>query len=816
MSNGHARDPDATTSRRRNIDAPDADTDQDPIADLQHTVGNRAAGQLLLAYGGTGVQYSPNGPTGAGGSSTTTTTTKKAAKPPWYQEILDRIADEQQNVVTLSTGGTIGGDALVWMNEIKAVALALDAKDVKATQAAVKILIKDQPTALLPYVISEQLDHEMAARAFALGLAPEAMDLIRYFRRRNDWREPRDVHTHSYREDRALWERVTAEAMAAGVPKNGAAAEHALNTVVPIFTAIALEMSELDPGRVEGDRYVRKDPSLSHLAGPYDQSISEYHLTLTGLVDRLFVYVETCEQMLIDTAQDDLEDGKGTKALDIAKRAHVSIDVAITSVKDRELETTKSKFGKTGSKHFDYFGGKADKARSLGISFFDPKQTEGEEMRATFGDIEDQRGQELAFIERLYGLQKKGGKPTDEAASNEAAIKAMGGHLSLHSNESWRVFLSEKLVLMKKAGVGEAEALEKMLDLIHAYFAAFAVHTPYNIDEFGDNYLTRSFPRTLGGQLLHDCGVYALRIVYMLSLVRKDLHLAIRFVVLPEHVGLVLTGDQGAPADYPTFIIHNNKINKITAKEMSGLRDHWRTHDPAGNPLATPQKLDEEQFMGELAAGLYSTVDAPFKFEDVPDLKAPSIPKLQQKYFDLYHARAVASVITDEPGKTGIKNFESRYAKLSDKSQVLFGGVKRYWNDVAPKIWEKHKKGLIGTLQAAQRREVGKQAYFARRDAYVAELNKIADPLGALRDEVFLEQGDIADVLAKHPKLVAKGARVAPSGRGLTFSIAEQKVEDLRIYIINEMMSDLDWDDPDKVDRIEPPFVKPNSRVVDE
>ena len=57
---------------------------------------------------------------------------------------------------------------------------------------------------------------------------------------------------------------------------------------------------------------------------------------------------------------------------------------------------------------------------------------------------------------------------------------------------------------------------------------------------------------------------YALRTVYMLSLVKFDLKLRIRFIFLPVHVGVIVTGD-----NLPTLIAHNNKIYPIDAATLA-------------------------------------------------------------------------------------------------------------------------------------------------------------------------------------------------------------------------------------------------------
>src|SRR5262249_29185960 len=138
------------------------------------------------------------------------------------------------------------------------------------------------------------------------------------------------------------------------------------------------------------------------------------------------------------------------------------------------------------------------------------------------------RREQITVLERIYGLAKNQttGKPTTESQENAAAIGKLGKQgLRLENDDDWRRFLLEKYEAAKVSGAKPEQALSSVIKLLESFLHAFTTHTPYNIEDFGDNYLTRQFPRAMTGQLIHDCGVYALRIAYMLSLLRqhKDL-----------------------------------------------------------------------------------------------------------------------------------------------------------------------------------------------------------------------------------------------------------------------------------------------------
>ena len=140
----------------------------------------------------------------------------------------------------------------------------------------------------------------------------------------------------------------------------------------------------------------------------------------------------------------------------------------------------------------------------------------------------------------------------------------------LHSDDSWRQFLLAKFHAANRDSGDDWKALVATVGLLQGYLNAFTTHTPYNLDEFGDNYLARTFPRAMTGQLIHDCGVYALRVAYMLSLVREELHLTFRAAIMPVHVGLVISF--GADVSKGALYVNNNSITVMpgTASTVPG------------------------------------------------------------------------------------------------------------------------------------------------------------------------------------------------------------------------------------------------------
>ena len=267
------------------------------------------------------------------------------------------------------------------------------------------------------------------------------------------------------------------------------------------------------------------------------------------MLGKLFTSMQLNYQVLLDEAIAELEGGKGTKGLEEAKKMieerikplvfFRAGDFTPEDVLDRrdplDLRPRRGRY-------LDVFTPKA-KARSIGFTFYDTLQKEGDEKQLALGRIWRHRHNQIELLERLYGVGKAN-------AENATVLKQLGG-LRLHNNDDWRRFLIAKFEAAEQRLGDKGKALSEVINLLKAYLQAFTIHTPYNIEEFGDNYLTRSFPRALTGQLIHDCGVYALRIAYALSLIKDRLKLRFRFIRLPAHVGLVITG-KGLPPSSPT------------------------------------------------------------------------------------------------------------------------------------------------------------------------------------------------------------------------------------------------------------------------
>ena len=312
---------------------------------------------------------------------------------------------------------------------------------------------------------------------------------------------------------------------------------------------------------------------------------------------------------------------------------------------------------------------------------------------------------------------------------------------------------------------------------------------------FGDNYLTQNFPRALTGQLIHDCGVYALKTAYLLSLISTKLNLKFQYIVLPNHVGLIITGK-----DIPVFIMHNDDftILPISEQQFDGLsltNKHMILNDRGikayedakkkkqDGPIFTVDKLKDawvkdtkakklkgpvtdEQFIAEEAANLFvPKTDMPFALQEIntknfnPRLKLAEIKK---KMFDEYKRMVRAHELFNPKDPS---QFNLRYLSLSVEIKNFNNKILLpYWNGKASSHWQT----LTQQLQKLQEAD-NKKAYIAVLKSYRASFGKeVDDMFGKKYEPINNEKATIHLFIdVKDPDPLNKGARLSVGERGL-------------------------------------------------
>lgn len=722
---------------------------------------------------------------------------KGAPKPPFFQQALDELEEtEKADVVKLSTGGKIDMFGRVpLIKKFIVLAEAIDKEHVEAIPDLMEEFIESDTKRLPVGFPCDALVNTTVTRLLLLGLGEQAESFRRWYLKHEQETTPPLHQRKDMLSERFIWEQVLDE-LINQIPAQGAdAALKVLDALLLLFRQMADQAAGLDgEAIVEDRRRIGELESLIDLPFARDVSISVYFDALVGLLKQAYIGIQTAYQVALDQAIADLSAGRGDKYLKLAKdrlenKLRGPLELVLFETKGKKAgekgqkirvaglttEVTRSEFKKGGGKHMDFFAkGKAAEKRSVEIEFYDQEMLAelASEKEMNFARIFLIRREQILVLERTYGLETdKQGKPTAETKENAAAIARLGKKgLRLESDDDWRRFLLEKFE-ERKAKSNATEALTAVIKLLESFLHAFTTHTPYNIEDFGDNLLTKQFPRALTGQLIHDCGVYALRIAYMLSLLRDhpDLQLRFRFIVLPVHVGLIITGK-----GLPLYIAHNDQIVIFSAKDVAEIRKAWIETDEQGNPRQPTGKDEEEQFVAELAgAEFVPGVDLPFKLLEVPRPKGD--PEAIKRDLWSFYTKRVAPVELFGPDtknpKSPLYQFHLEYLKTLDMIKEHYNNhLVPFWNDVAHPAWLKHEPGLSKAL-ARLKAATGKEQQAARKafDELVARYTDAVKPAFDVVDEKFgpvlVAQVEILQVLRDHPEVIGKGVPLTHSAR---------------------------------------------------
>jgi len=428
-----------------------------------------------------------------------------------------------------------------------------------------------------------------------------------------------------------------------------------------------------------------------------------------------------------------------------------------------------------------------DKAQRVPVTTYNPEQEWTRELRATVASSWRTRRDQVQVLGRLYGvigaLEPRGKildtvREAEEAADTGDSVRRAGG-LRLHSDDDWRRFLLQKYrdLTTSDAAVADtrmrqemtpAEALEEIVSLLFAYMKAFTVHARFtNLYDAGVTpYFNRPFPRALTGQLVHDCGVYAMRAAYMLSLVREELGLKFYFVRLPAHVSLVINGERGSTL--PTFVIENNQYLKFAADYLEKRRKAWEQFQDPATDQVPAEGTSTEQFMGELAAADYigGPLDMPMRVTEVPRPSGDARAQ-QRQLWTFYQGKAMADVFGPSSTTKDDRNylFHQRYLELTEKARDLRNDVMLpFWNEVGPKAWSDFVSALTGPGDTP-RSEVAVsellKEFTLYKDAYFTATNPLREAVAAFRDR----ERELSKRLREDPKLAGPGIRFSAGVR---------------------------------------------------
>jgi tetratricopeptide (TPR) repeat protein len=130
----------------------------------------------------------------------------------------------------------------------------------------------------------------------------------------------------------------------------------------------------------------------------------------------------------------------------------------------------------------------------------------------------------------------------------------------IHKIDDRKLFWSLKYDhLTSTQGKSTEDATQALMTSIDGYLGAFTIHSKYNISDAKVDVVSGDYPKSITNQALMDCGVFAMRTAYELSLIRKKANLDFYFVSILNHIMLGIV-DQGLAYGWGAS---NNQIAKL-------------------------------------------------------------------------------------------------------------------------------------------------------------------------------------------------------------------------------------------------------------
>jgi hypothetical protein len=586
--------------------------------------------------------------------NTPTVHTKKLKGKPiiWYQEIIDGIAaaKKRTSVVGRKKQKDITLDA---RNRLLKLVKAIHTNlPVKTIQMLVKKYINGggEVDYSLRRVLSEEMKNKIAARLYLLGLKKEADQLRKHYKSYN-YISITDEAEH----DATYWKTVTELAINQIQLSTGTAQQKAFNGLHQVLIFIGQKVASLY-------KDVDWSGNFSTFIRLSKFSTKDQYYFYKSLFLKLYTATQIVHQKQLDMAVLKLNDNGGHQNIrmlhsNIKKLQKIiqpaplyilktNLTRSVFSLGKKERKTHGMQPKDLAGKHLDFFDRKNKQAPSAAINFYDWDRKSAKEAKVDLATVLHRRNLQLRVLARMYkiaGVIEKKNNPKAQKislqnrADNQQLIKTFNGNFNLHSVKDWRDFVLKKYeMLTGKRKLTKGQAFSTIITLLKQYMQAFNVGTPYNIYDkgtFKHNYLNARFPRALTGQIIQDCGVFALRIAYILSVLRKKIDLQFYFIHLPNHIGLIMLG-KGIPA----FVAHNNNFGRFgrvksltkpgaNAKQYTfqEWKNCWKHNFSKGcrSKKANLTPRQNSQFLGEMATSLFmaGNVNIPFRLQKLPKMK---------------------------------------------------------------------------------------------------------------------------------------------------------------------------------------------------
>jgi hypothetical protein len=451
------------------------------------------------------------------------------------------------------------------------------------------------------------------------------------------------------------------------------------------------------------------------------------------------------------------------KKLDPAKAQRVlSMPIRITEIQDR----------KDTHLYLDAF--RPYRSRQVPISSFDRDDTGPlTDLPGLLGDSHVMRDKQLGYFFDAYG------EPSDEKNTltpelqrrQDLIRRKYSGKLKLGGNDDLVLFLTNLFedtvrLMMSGAATGQklsfadssAIAWRTVLNFVGTYLERMTAHTPFDITEKPPNYLTIEFPRSLTGGLLHECGVYSVRMAYVLLSMARGVDrifpgtfdMRASWILLPLHVGLILDSRTLA-----LVVLHNQNVSILPDDELLEWKAEWSNNPPETDP-SNADALQSKFFEDVAAAAFLNDVDMPVLRFEVVGAKVPVTPKTiwdsYQRNVVRHYDKLFSPLVAFKRARQ--YQFDLRYLAVTRLQKGWFNrSVVPFWNVTCRRIFEQREAALVKNIAA-------------NKDEYVARLeDAIAVVEDAYGKDVFPAKVELSSDLRNDPKLLAPGVRAVFSER---------------------------------------------------
>ncbi len=382
------------------------------------------------------------------------------------------------------------------------------------------------------------------------------------------------------------------------------AALQSLIVIQRLYVATAGQLD--DPTLLSRERF---DPS-----GPVQS-------TLRTLLPLMLFRVQAIVSAIVEGRIED-----PTEIIDTVTDLVVEVGEQSSVIDSEEIQITMSDFGEQPA-HMDFFEPE-NTGRKIPFEFYteDSKQHPHELKRPVASILQTVQAQ-LRLLGEVERMRAGIIEPGNPARAESHPFK---------DDDSMRAWALQ--LLKSTEGDTPGKPLERVIKQLERYFSAFTVHADYNLSDRDVRYINRPFPRALTGEVIQDCGIYAMRIAYILSLVAEELDLQFYWVELPVHLALVITGPArliGKSGDRGRILyaVHNGKFFEIEDHPKASDADigSWAAatfipqtllpdteREPSGMSQAVPGQTNKE---ADNSKKRLDVIDVPFNVTRLADVQ---------------------------------------------------------------------------------------------------------------------------------------------------------------------------------------------------